>query len=463
MQFNPFFINSNICLDNNDINGFDSFMSSIAGNTGNSYITYALIKELCGGLKKNNHIQNIYEYDFTKSDKDIDLINNQCTHVFLILQDQIRLSESYGLQLPYKNIINFIKKLNKPVIIAGLGHNSFGEYQTDFYKQLNPDLIDFLKFLSDNSVKIGIRGHYTEEILHNIGIDNTRVIGCPSFFEMGRNRVITKSENIDIDSVLLLSSIPLLLKNNHQIMQDKNEENVIKAICFNQFDSEFSEFEFKKLMFGEFYHIFSNIEEWKNFISDFKFSIGTRVHGSICSINAGVPALCTNGDNRAKEMCEFLKIPRFVDINENTNIIDLYNNIDIDAMNKIYPSLYDNFVEFLSENNLSIAKTFDKNDEIIQPSIKLYGENFASNIVTTKLLHDFRDVEIRELKNFNQQLHVEIEKSNSEIVALKEMLSNYIHRPTFIQQIFSVKNDGNHKVVRIFGIKIKVRRKSKCQ
>lgn len=86
-------------------------------------------------------------------------------------------------------------------------------------------------------------------------------------------------------------------------------------------------------------------------------------------------------------------------------------------------------------------------------------------------------IDIQNLKDSNQQLHVEIEKLNNEVAKIKginqnslneifvlnKMLSDYIHRPTFIQQIFSVKNEGNHKVVRIFGIKIKVRRKSKCQ
>ena len=36
-------------MNQNDISTYEKFMLSIAGNTGNSYITYALIKELFGG------------------------------------------------------------------------------------------------------------------------------------------------------------------------------------------------------------------------------------------------------------------------------------------------------------------------------------------------------------------------------------------------------------------------------
>ena len=63
MQYNPFFINSNLCIEPNDLSSFGSFMDSVAGNTGNSYITYSLIKACFGSLDKVNHIQNIYTYD----------------------------------------------------------------------------------------------------------------------------------------------------------------------------------------------------------------------------------------------------------------------------------------------------------------------------------------------------------------------------------------------------------------
>ena len=48
-NFRPFFINSNICLRKADISDYDSFTKAICGNTGNSYITYALMKDWGGG------------------------------------------------------------------------------------------------------------------------------------------------------------------------------------------------------------------------------------------------------------------------------------------------------------------------------------------------------------------------------------------------------------------------------
>lgn len=107
MKFNPFFINSNICLKQSDISDFDHFMQTIAGNTGNSYITYALMKELGADSCRIKHIPSVYTHHFKEEDVDL---TKDASHIFLILQDQIRIAESYGLQLPYKEIENLIEK-----------------------------------------------------------------------------------------------------------------------------------------------------------------------------------------------------------------------------------------------------------------------------------------------------------------------------------------------------------------
>ena len=344
----PFFINSNICINSSDISTFEVFMNSIAGNTGNSYITYALIKELFGGLINIRHIQNIYTYNFDKSQEDIDYINNDTTHVFLILQDQIRTRESYGLKLPYKKIMDFISKLNKSVIVAGLGANSFNGFEADFHKKLDPELIRFLQFISEHCIEIGIRGHFTEEILHKIGINNVRVIGCPSFYETGKNRVITKNKNILSKDILLTSKLHTFRTKFHKIMQDFIEQEVIKNIAFGHNNplniEQYFDIKNKRC------HIFSNIEEWKNFVKNFSFAVGYRLHGTILAINSGVPALCMNGDSRATEMCEFLKIPHNPNLNiqKERDIIDIYEQLDYTELNNNYPKLYDNFVNFIN-------------------------------------------------------------------------------------------------------------------
>ena len=372
-QFNPFFINSNICLKQQDISNFNTFMDIIAGNTGNSYITYALLKELGVDASKICHIPSVYTHNFNEADLEY---TQNASHIFLILQDQIRIAESYGLQLPYKKIENLIKKSKKPLVITGLGANSFTGFDKDFYKQLNPDLVHFLNFLSAHTPEIGVRGHFTAEVLNQIGIKNVRVIGCPSFYEMGANRVVQKTGKISLEDILLThSSAVLSLKKNHQICQDFQEEEIIRTIAFNE-NVNLPKSAICKNILKHKYHIFSNIEDWKHFISQFKFAFGDRLHGSICALNAGIPAMCTNTDSRAREMCEFLHIPYYPHVTKDTDVLKLYEQADIDGLNKHYPTLFKNFCNFI-EKNVGVIP-FSRQATIEQPTLRLYsGKNIA--------------------------------------------------------------------------------------
>lgn len=381
-NFRPFFINSNICLKKEDIADYDSFMKAICGNTGNSYITYALMKELGVPLNPEFHIQNIYEYDFSNQEVDLDKINNQCTHVFLILQDQIRIDESYGLKLPYRQIISFLKQVNKPVVVAGLGANSFNGFDPEFHKKLDPELIWFLKELSDKTEIIGLRGAFTQEVLHNIGIDNTQVIGCPSFFETGRTRVITKKafrSNMKIACSGYGIPETFIQKNHCSIyLQDKQyvEEPFIKQLCFSRGGG---------LRNVDRYFVFSNIDDWKKSMAKNDFSLGFRLHGTILALNSGVPALCMNGDSRAREMSEFLHIPYRPDLACEPDLEKIYNECSYDDMNKNYPMLYDNFSSFLKKHGLTIVENFDSKKINIPKTIMNKRNTFFHSFCRMKI------------------------------------------------------------------------------
>lgn len=351
-NFSPFFINSNIVTSQDSLCGYDTFMDAVAGNTGNSYITWALLKELgVAQLKDDFHIQNIYEFDFEKADYVAEFVNANCTHVFLILQDQIRIAESYGYTLPYEGIKNLLEKIGKPVIVAGLGANSFTGFDSEFYKQLSPSLVDFLHYLSSRCTELGVRGNFTAEVLNQLGIKNAIPIGCPSFFETGKERVITKKEKLLRENMFFTSNYPSPLNQTaHQVCQDHQEAEIIHAIAFevkeNFFDSDFYREKYLKKRF----HVFSSIPEWKGFASQFDFSLGYRVHGCILSLNSGCLSVCCNGDSRAQEMCELLKIPFMPALNPESDMVELYDSIDVSDLNTSYPRLYENFASFIKRN-----------------------------------------------------------------------------------------------------------------
>lgn len=385
LSFTPFFINSNLITSKSSLTDYDTFFNAVAGNTGNSYITWALLKELgISELKDDFHIQNIYDFDFSCTDRISEFVNSNCSHVFLILQDQIRIAESYGYKLPYKGIKNLLEKINKPVIVAGLGANSFTGFDPDFYRQLPSDLVEFLHFLSGRCSELGVRGNFTAEVLNQLGIKNVTPIGCPSFFETGPNRIIKKKDSITNDRIFFTSNYPSPLNRTaFQVCQDHQEKEIVKAIAFNSIENFASNEVFIDKYIKKRYRIFSDITEWKNFASQFDFSLGYRVHGCILSLNSGIVSVCCNGDSRAKEMCELLKIPHLPDLNPESDMVKLYNEIDISSLNNAYPSLYEKFSSFIKRNcNIEINTRHLTGGNTGIELYKKYQENCFSILYT---------------------------------------------------------------------------------
>jgi hypothetical protein len=54
---------------------------------------------------------------------------------------------------------------------------------------------------------------------------------------------------------------------------------------------------------------FGDVQSWMNFLTRFDFVVGTRVHGAMLAIQAGIPAACIAHDSRTLELCETMGIP----------------------------------------------------------------------------------------------------------------------------------------------------------
>ena len=381
-MFNPFIINSNIVTEEKEIETFSSFMDACCGNIGNSYITYSLCKELGIDLQKTRQIKNIYEFDFAHIEEIVGDVS-ECTHTILVLQDQIRINESYGYRLNYKGIIKLIDYIDRPLLIVGLGANSLLGYEKDFHKKLNPDLIDFLKELAKRCAEIGIRGEFTEEVLHNLGINNTCVIGCPSYFENGKNRVLNKIELEKVEDILFSGSFypdsDIEKKYKcHEILQDKLGEKYIKLVAFDELTDEIAKDKRQKYL-NKQYYVFSDVEGWKSFAQEHKLILGYRLHGAIIGINSGIPAICCNGDARAREMCTYLNIPYHPELVwQNFDEFKLfYESIDIMKINERYKYVYSRYCDFISRILNVGQEEIERNIQnaaIKQPKLKLYGQ-----------------------------------------------------------------------------------------
>ena len=355
-------------------------MDCCAGNIGNTYITYSLAKELGIDIEKARQIKNIFTFDFNGFEQKLGDVS-ECTHTILVLQDQIRKSLSYGYKMKYKEIIRLIDYIDRPLLIIGVGTNCFTGCDNNFYKQLDKDLIWFLKELALRCNEIGIRGEFTEDVLRKIGIRNTCVIGCPSYYEKGGGREIIKQRLDCVEDILISGSFyECEYRTNlscNEVLQDDYAKKYIKLIAFNEIYDDMADDE-KTNYINKKYYTFSDIASWKSLIQRHKFVIGYRLHGTIISMNSGIPAICCNNDSRTIEMSNYLKIPRMKQVLWDENaLLDYYEHMDVDETNRHYQSLFSRYCDFI-QRNVGITKTEIEANinsmDIVQPRLALYKD-----------------------------------------------------------------------------------------
>src|SRR3546814_12035702 len=75
-------------------------------------------------------------------------------------------------------LVPLVEALKMPIVPIGVGA------QAATYRriQLPAGTKRFLAAVADRCHSVGVRGHYSAEVLHDAGIKNVSVIGCPSVF-----------------------------------------------------------------------------------------------------------------------------------------------------------------------------------------------------------------------------------------------------------------------------------------
>ena len=101
----------------------------------------------------------------------------------------------------------------------------------------------------------------------------------------------------------------------------------------------------------------------------FNFSCGSRIHGNIISILAGIPAAVCALDSRTREMAEFFDIPIITSRDlRNQDLLEIYNHISYDKFNATFSKKYEAYAQFLKSHG--IVKDINPNGMLIGSRIK---------------------------------------------------------------------------------------------
>ena len=282
-------------------------------NTGNYFFEESLLRQLPG----------IAVYDT------IETLPRQIGTLVLSMSNFISPSTDLG----YLHDALAARRIDQIVMIgAGAQAYAYGDSVT-----LTEGTRRFLSYVADRSISIGVRGYYTADVLAELGIRNVEVVGCPSAFWSGHapsilpacapdhagdrrlerlavhctplghfrdkiSALLAHGMRHGADYVMQSESwmMPLLGASDDLAALDEGLLYYGYPCC----DPE----ELRRWLSGHLL-VFFGIEDWLRWLSRYDFVYGSRFHGNMAAIHAGVPALNMPFDTRTRELCEYLNLP----------------------------------------------------------------------------------------------------------------------------------------------------------
>lgn len=320
-----------------------------ASNYGGSFITRAIMKEFNAKYIDIKEFSNI---EYLKENYDTCILalathaNNRDISIFSDL----------------------VEKLEMKTIVLSLGISDYSASIKNDYPELHPSLIKILEISTRTSKYIGVRGPYTAHVLNKHGFKNVLPIGCPTMFwnlkpnininvkNKYDNPLIVYQENIAKDGFSLIDNDIKLLGQDFkdEVIFTSNLDDDIKLVNYqNNFYNNLNNKEEVLNLISENGLFPDHFDEWFETIGKSDFVFGPRLHGVICALMQGIPAVLTTRDLRTKEMVEMFKIP-FVEHStlENISVSELINSIDFTDFFNTYIKRYNNYLYFIKQNKL---------------------------------------------------------------------------------------------------------------
>lgn len=314
--------------------------SKLGFNTGNMLFWHSLKTQLNLDVRSRWYIDHIDQLDLSE-------------YKAFITTDLIWIRQMQDFSYLNKTL-DVIGSLPLIPISIGLQCNS---YLTDF--KLHPETVKILKRISERCV-MGVRGNYTASILEKYEIQNFKVIGCPSMY-MNTPGLLTVGNGGQPRNVTM----------NFETFYSKLDENRINLLEYGM-ENDFSFVEQAQAELAEC-HIkdkkrlasinawindkrkcFFELDEWRRYIREYDFSIGSRFHGNVLALWENVPALFITCDSRTQELCEHFSLPN-IDVSQfdKSKPVEYYYELaDYSEFHKNYENRLKEWRGFLEVNEL---------------------------------------------------------------------------------------------------------------
>lgn len=278
-------------------------------------------------------------------------------------------------------LIRFLEHTDCPVTMAGLGAQAeAGVSPAQLVERLSDTHVRAFKMLAERAVSIGVRGEYTAECLNRMGIQNVRIIGCPSFYfrerkhshrlkipSLGKVQMTVTPGDSRETKILELGMqtdafwlMQMMSEKPELVLEQEEWNRDVKGQMKTLIENCFAGLSVTERKLWTYMHrkcrIFFEKSLWDRFYEeeDITFAFGSRFHGNMAAFQNGVPALWIVHDIRTAELVETLHLPH-IDYNQLAEIRhpqELLECCDYRDYEQHYGGLYDQYSGFLQENHL---------------------------------------------------------------------------------------------------------------
>lgn len=303
------------------------------------------------------------EYEFGYDELSENYINQTYDCVLLPLANCF-----HKAWIPYlEKRASHIRKLKIPVyvIACGVQAESYDEIDS-LAESVKEPATEFIKAVYNTGGEFALRGYFTQEFFNKLGFHDAVVTGCPSIYQMGRNLTISNDKVSKEDFIATINGtfkLPVTdkdIKNAEFICQDVYGKVLYDPEYFmsNPFTMKRilkfikrGDYNFVRAVGDNRIRLFADTQQWLSYYvkNNISFSFGSRIHGSIMPILAGVPSLCFTMDARTREMTEFFDIPNVnpSDVSCKKDLYEWYLETDYSKFNEGFAKRFDDFESFL--------------------------------------------------------------------------------------------------------------------
>lgn len=224
---------------------------------------------------------------------------------------------------PYNDFLN---KVDIPILVLGLG-TQFALGDKEFHIDASSER--FVQILKDKEATIAARGQLTADFLWSKGIRKCEVTGCPSNYlnpnlkfkyERLFERVLLNFQIGGHHKAILPYVGNWTEGNAHTFVWQGFEDPIAYLHDVRNYDGDlmaaYNECLRPGMPLEPFKHwlsaksqFFVDAEDWMTYCEKFTLSIGTRFHGNMLAIQAGVPAVFVVHDSRTREMVDLFSLP----------------------------------------------------------------------------------------------------------------------------------------------------------